>query len=205
LLSACRPVVRPSGERLEPESATITADGVCKRSATRSLGFEALSPRADDRAYSRGAAEGEAGLWAVSHRPHGVSSCCWSSTHGAGLSSPTPLLTAAANSENAERVLKAMHWLTPPRLLGAKCLITSSAFNYYQLLYGRASGYAPLATPGEVVASAAAARRRPTRPDEGRDAHFTHRSQNPFMLYPKDSRFHLLYNDTGVVVYKLAV
>ena len=82
--------------------------------------------------------------------------------------------------------------------------VTDSDYNYFQLLYGRASGYAPLATPDEVV-GASAASTVPTYvvltkvgtvvvPDP---------SQNPFNLYPNDTRFQLQYNQSGVLIYNL--
>ena len=82
--------------------------------------------------------------------------------------------------------------------------VTDSDYNYFQLLYGRASGYAPLATPDQVVAASAGSTAPTyvvltkvgtvTVPDP---------SQNPFNLYPNDTRFQLQYNQSGVLVYKL--
>jgi hypothetical protein len=111
------------------------------------------------------------------------------------------------NNQIQQGVLKAMRWMNATVTPGSRVVsVTSSSYNFYQLLYGKPSGYAPLATPDEVVASAASSNIPTyvvltslgtlTLPDP---------SQNPFMLYPKDNRFHLQYNDTGVLVYKLAV
>jgi len=83
--------------------------------------------------------------------------------------------------------------------------VTDSDYNYYQLLYGRASGYAPLATPDEVVAASSGSA-APTYVVLTRVGTVTvpDPSQNPFSLYPNDTRFELQYNDSGVLVYKLS-
>jgi hypothetical protein len=111
----------------------------------------------------------------------------------------------ADNNATQQGVLKAMHWMNATVPPGSQVVsVTDSDYNYYQLLYGRQSGYAPLVTPDEVVASTVGSS-VPTYvvltkvgtvavPDP---------SQNPFNLYPKDARFQLQYNESGVLVYKL--
>jgi len=170
-------------------------------------GFDSLSPKPDDGAFKRRSklraredyGRYRTGLIGIVFLLLVVNSWSWALVADA-------VSNGNANNETQNGLLKAMYWMnatTPP---GSQVVsITSSYFNYYQLLYGRASGYAPLAPPDEVVASAANSKvptyvvltqiGTVTAPDS---------SQNPFMLYPKDSRFHLQYNDTGVVVYKLA-
>ncbi len=64
--------------------------------------------------------------------------------------------TGAENNQTQHAVLAAMAWMnatTPPGSLVVS--VTDSDYNYYQLLYNRASGYAPFATPDEVVAASA--------------------------------------------------
>ena len=98
-----------------------------------------------------------------------------------------------------------MEWMNATAPPGSLVVtVTDSDYNYYQLIYGKASGYAPLATPGDV-AQASSGSTVPTFvvltrvgtvpvPDP---------SQNPFRLYPNDSRFALKYNQSGVLVYEL--
>jgi hypothetical protein len=111
----------------------------------------------------------------------------------------------SANNQTQHAVLAAMKWMNATAPPGSQVVsVTDSDYNYYQLIYGRASGYAPLATPDSVV-QASAGSAVPTYvvmtavgtvavPDP---------SQNPFHLYPKDSRFKLQYNQSGVLVYEL--
>jgi hypothetical protein len=172
------------------------------------VGFEALSPRADDRGLrqrSKLRARQDYGRYRVGFTGivfllMVINSWSWALVADASSN-------GAPNNQTQNGVLKAMHWLNATAPPGSQVVsVTSSNFNYYQLLYSKASGYAPLATPDEIVASAAHSKVSTyvvltkvgtvTAPDP---------SQNPFMLYPKDTRFHLQYNDTGVVVYKLAV
>jgi hypothetical protein len=173
------------------------------------VGFDSLSPKPDDGAFKRRSklraradyGRYRTGLLGIVFLLLVVNSWSWALVADAATN-------GAANNETQNGVLKAMHWMNATAPPGSQVVsVTSSYFNYYQLLYGRASGYAPLATPDEVVASAASSKvptyvvltkvGTVTAPDP---------SQNPFMLYPKDSRFHLQYNDSGVVVvYKLAV
>ena len=110
----------------------------------------------------------------------------------------------AANNETQQGILTAMSWMNATIPPGSRIVsVTDSDLNYYQLLYGRASGYAPLATPGQVAASTSGSG-IPTyvvltqvgtvnAPDPG---------QNPFNLYPSDTRFTLEYDKGGVFVYK---
>jgi hypothetical protein len=111
----------------------------------------------------------------------------------------------AANNQTQHGVLEAMHWMNASTPRGSLVVsVTDSNYDYFQLLYGRASGYAPLATPDEVVAASAVSTvptyvvltkvGTVTVPDP---------SQNPFNLYPNDTRFQLQYNQSGVLVYKL--
>jgi len=111
----------------------------------------------------------------------------------------------AANSQNQNGVLAAMHWMNATTPRDSQVVsVTDSDYNYFQLLYGRASGYAPLATPDAVVAASAGSTvptyvvltkvGTVTVPDP---------SQNPFNLYPNDARFQLQYNQSGVLVYEL--
>jgi hypothetical protein len=111
----------------------------------------------------------------------------------------------AANSQAQHGLLAAMQWMNATTPSDSQVVsVTSSDYNYFQLLYGRPSGYAPLATPDDVV-GASAGSTVPTYvvlttigtvsvPDP---------SQNPFNLYPNDTRFQLQYNQSGVLVYKL--
>ena len=173
------------------------------------VGFEALSPKDDDRAFRRRSklrarqdyGRYRNGLMGIVFLLLVVNSWSWALVADAASN-------GAANYETQNGVLKAMHWMNATAPLGTQVVsVTSSNFNYYQLLYGKPSGYVPLATPDDIVASAGSGKAATfvvltkvgtvTAPDS---------SQNPFMLYPKDSRFRLQYNDSGVVVvYKLAV
>jgi len=110
-----------------------------------------------------------------------------------------------ANNETQHGVLAAMQWMDANTPVGSQVVsVTDSDYNYYQLLYGRASGYAPLAPPSQVVAASSGSTAPTyvvltkvgtvTVPDP---------SQNPFNLYPNDSLFQLQYNQSGVFVYKL--
>jgi hypothetical protein len=170
------------------------------------MGFEALSPKADDRSIrqrSKLRARQDYGryrtaLMGIVFLLLVVNSWSWALVADASSE-------GSANNETQNGVLKAMHWMNATAPPGSQVVsVTSSYFNYYQLLYGKASGYAPLVPPDQVVGSAGS--KVPTyvvltkvgtvtAPDQ---------SHNPFFLYPKDSRFHLEYNDSGVVVvYKL--
>ena len=114
-------------------------------------------------------------------------------------------VNGSVNSETQHGLLSAMQWMsvnTPP---GSQVVsVTDSDLNYYQLLYGRASGYAPLALPNDVVAT----RNGATGPifvvlTQVGTVVVTDPSQNPFNFYPNDTRFQLQFNDSGVFVYKL--
>jgi hypothetical protein len=111
----------------------------------------------------------------------------------------------AANSQTQQGVLAAMQWMNATTPRDSQVVsVTDSDYNYFQLLYGRASGYAPLATPDNVV-GASAASKVPTYVVLTKVGTVTvaDPSQNPFNLYPNDTRFQLQYNQSGVLVYKL--
>jgi hypothetical protein len=111
---------------------------------------------------------------------------------------------SAAKSQNQQGVLAAMKWMNATTPRDSEVVsVTDSDYNYFQLLYGRPSGYVPLATPDEVVEASVA--NVPTYvvltrvgtvavPDP---------SLNPFNLYPNDTRFQLEYNQSGVLVFML--
>ena len=115
--------------------------------------------------------------------------------------------TGSENNQTQHAVLAAMKWMnaTTPRD-SLVVSVTDSDYNYFQLLYNRASGYAPFATPDEVVAASAnAGSTAPTyvvMTTVG-TAPLLNSSVNPFALYPGDTRFQLEYNQSGVLVYML--
>ncbi len=170
------------------------------------MGFDAIVPKADDGAFRqrskmrvrRDFRRYRLGLLGVVFLLLVVNSWSWAILADAASN-------GAQNNETQRGVLKAMQWMnatTPP---GSQVVsVTDSDYNYYQLLYGRQSGYAPLATPDEVAAASSVRTAQTyvvltkvgtvTLPDP---------SQNPFNLYPNDTRFHLQYNDTGVLIYRL--
>jgi len=102
-------------------------------------------------------------------------------------------------------LLKAMGWMNSTLPAESRIVsVTDSDMNYYQLLYGRPSGYAPLAIPSQVAASPA----EPGSPiyvvlTRVGTLTVTNASLNPFDLYPTDTRFHIEYNDSGILVFKL--
>ncbi len=112
----------------------------------------------------------------------------------------------AANNETQHGVLLAMQWMvanTPQDSLVVS--VTDSSYNYYSLLYGRGSGYAPLATPDDVVAASTGS----TVPTyvvltQVGTVALPNASENPFLLYPSDTRFQLQFNQSGVLVYELS-
>jgi hypothetical protein len=111
----------------------------------------------------------------------------------------------AANSQMQNGVLAAMKWMNATTPHDSEVVaVTDSDYNYFQLLYGRPSGYVPLATPDDVV-GASAASNVPTYVvlTEFGTVVVPDPSQNPFNLYPNDTRFQLEYNQSGVLVYKL--
>jgi hypothetical protein len=112
---------------------------------------------------------------------------------------------AAQNNETQNGLLKAMAWLNSTSPSRSQVVsVTDNDFNYYGLLYVRPSGYAPLATPNDVVASTLGSS-EPTYVVLTRVATLvlTDPSLNPFILYPNDTRFTLQYNSSGVLIYKL--
>ena len=172
-----------------------------------SVGFDRLVPKAEDRALrqrskmrpKRDASRYRYGLLFVVFLLLVVNSWSWALLADAASNN-------AANNETQHGVLKSMQWMnanTPP---GSQVVsVTDSDYNFYQLQYGRPSGYAPLATPEDVVASTVGS----TAPTfvvltEVGTVTMPSPSQNPFNLYPNDARFQLVYNDTGVLIYKLA-
>ena len=111
----------------------------------------------------------------------------------------------AASNQTQHALLAAMQWMnaTTPRD-SLVVSVTDADYNYFQLLYGRASGYAPFATPDQVVAASAGSA-EPTYVvmTAVGTAPLLNSSLNPFALYPGDSRFQLEYNQSGVLVYEL--
>jgi hypothetical protein len=170
------------------------------------LGFDSFTPKADDRAVrQRSKIRARAdyrryrqGLMVVIFLLLVVNSWSWAVVADAASN-------GSANGETQRGILKAMSWMNASTPSNSRVVsVTSAYYGYYQLLYGRASGYAPLATPDAVAASAGGST-FPTyvvltkvgtvsAPDP---------TQNPFNLYPHDTRFSLQYNDSGVLVYKL--
>jgi len=113
--------------------------------------------------------------------------------------------TGAESNQTQHALLATMQWMNATTPRGSLVVsVTDSDYNYFQLLYGRASGYAPFATPDEVVAASAGS----TEPTyvvmtTVGTAPLQNSNVNPFVLYPGDTRFQLEYNQTGVLVYKL--
>jgi hypothetical protein len=111
----------------------------------------------------------------------------------------------AASNQMQHSVLKAMAWMNASTPSDSQVVsVTDSDYNYYQLLYGRPSGYGPLASPDDVVASAVGS----TVPTYVVLTTFgtvvpANASENPFNFYPNDTRFQLEYNESGVLVYML--
>ncbi len=110
-----------------------------------------------------------------------------------------------ATNQVQHGILVSMQWMnsTLPRPSNIVS-VTSFDYNYFFLLFGRGSGYAPLATPDEI-AFASNGSATPTYVVLTKIATVTvPPDQNPFSLYPSDSRFQLVYNSSGVFIYKLA-
>ena len=170
------------------------------------VGFEWLIPRSEERALRqrskmrarRDYGRYRLGLLGVVFLLLVVNSWSWQLLGDAASN-------GAANSQNQHGVLAAMHWMNATTPRDSEVVsVTDSDYNYFQLLYGRPSGYAPLATPDQVVAASAASK-VPTYVVLTRVGTVTvpDSSQNPFNLYPNDTRFQLQYNQSGVLVYKL--
>lgn len=110
-----------------------------------------------------------------------------------------------ASNQTQHGILLAMSWMdanTPPNANVAS--ITDSDFDYYQLVYGRESGFAPLASPSEIVAASngTSAPTYVVLTTYGNVA-LTNGSENPFSVYPNDANFQLDYNESGVLIYQL--
>jgi hypothetical protein len=109
------------------------------------------------------------------------------------------------SSQTQHGLLLAMNWLdanTPPNAQVAS--ITNADLNYYLLVYGRESGYAPLASPGEIV-DASNGTSAPTYvvlTTFGTVA-LPNATSNPFSIYPEDTNFQLQYNQSGVLIFQL--
>lgn len=172
------------------------------------VGFDRLVPNMGDRSFRRRSkmyARGDysryqLGLLAVLFILLVVDSWSWQLVGDAASN-------GAANNQTQNGLLAAMKWMntnTPP---GSQVVsVTDSDMNYYLLLYGRPSGYAPLATPDDVVAaSAASGSTGPTYVVLTRVATIATitPSENPFNLYPNDTLFQLDYNQSGVEIYQL--
>jgi len=171
------------------------------------VGLDWLAPKADDKGFRqrskmrgprRDSGRYRLGLLAVVLLLLVVNSWSWQLLADSASN-------GAENNQTQHAVLKAMQWMNATTPRGSRVVsVTDYNFNYYQLLYGRASGYAPLATPDEIAASAVGSTVSTfvvltrvgtvTAPSP---------SANPFNLYPNDTRFQLQYNDSGVFVYKL--
>ena len=111
----------------------------------------------------------------------------------------------AETNHTQHGVLAAMQWMNTTTPAGSLVVsVTDSDYNYYQLLYNRASGYAPFATPTDVV-TASTGTKEPVYVVLTRvgTAVLQNSSSNPFTLYPGDARFQLEYNQSGVLIYKL--
>jgi hypothetical protein len=170
------------------------------------VGFESLIPRTEDKAVRqrskmrarRDYGRYRLGLLGVVFLLLVVNSWSWQLLGDAASN-------GAANSQTQQGVLAAMKWMNATTPRDSRVVsVTDSDYNYFQLLYGRASGYAPLATPDDVV-GASAGSKVPTYvvlTDVGTVV-VPDPSQNPFNLYPNDTRFQLQYNQSGVLVYKL--
>ncbi len=170
------------------------------------IGFEALIPNTEDRALRqrskmrgrRSDGRYRLGLLGIIFLLLVVNSWSWQLLGDAASN-------AGENNQTQHGLLAAMQWMDTSTPYHSQIVsVTDSDFNYFQLLYGRASGYAPLATPSDVVAASAGST-VPTYvvltrvgtvavPDP---------TQNPFNLYPNDSLFQLQYNQSGILVYKL--
>jgi hypothetical protein len=111
----------------------------------------------------------------------------------------------AENNQTQQGVLKSMQWMNSNLPAGSQVVsVTDSDYVYYQLLFGKPAGYGPLAAPSEIAASVNGTT-TPTYVVLTKVATLTlpDQSQNPFTLYRADSRFHVVYNDTSVLIYKL--
>ncbi len=171
-----------------------------------SIAFEALIPRPEERAMkqrsklryrtdwtrARYAAVGIIFLLLV------VNSWSWQLLGDAASN-------GAANNQTQHGILDAMGWMNANTPQGSLVVsVTSDYFNFYQLLYNRPSGYAPLAAPSDVVAASGNST-SPTYVVLTRvgTVVLANASQNPFSLYPNDSRFQMVYNQSGVAIFKL--
>jgi len=173
------------------------------------VGLDWLLPKSEDRSFRqrskmrgrRATGRYRLGLLAVLFLLLVVNSWSWQL-----LADSTS--NGSANNLTQNGLLKAMEWMNATTPANSQVVsVTNSNYNYYQLLYGRESGYAPLASPDEVVASASSVGTSvPTYVvlTEVGTVTAPNPSQNPFSLYPNDTRFQLQYNDSGVLVYKLA-
>jgi hypothetical protein len=112
----------------------------------------------------------------------------------------------AATNETQHGVLASMMWMNDNLPPGSRIVsVTDFSYAYFQILFGRIAGYAPLAPPDEIVAATNGSS-VPTYvvlTKLGTFSSLLSPSQNPFNEYPSDQRFRLLYNETGVLVYKL--
>jgi hypothetical protein len=171
-----------------------------------SVGFESLIPRFDDkglRQRSKMRAKSDygryrLGLAGIVFLLLLVNSSSWQLLTDAAS-------TGAENNKIQHGVLAAMQWMNANTPAGSLVVsVTDYDYNYYQLLYDRASGYAPLATPDEVVAASAGSK-EPTYVvlTTVGTVPLINASENPFALYPGDDRFQLDYNQSGVLIYQL--
>lgn len=111
----------------------------------------------------------------------------------------------SANNQTQHGLLEAMEWLNANTPGSSNVVsVTDSNLNYFLLLYGRPSGYAPLATPDDVVAASSGSS-QPTYVVLTKVGTVTlpNASANPFNTFPSDSRFQLKFNQSGVAIYLL--
>ena len=108
------------------------------------------------------------------------------------------------NGQIQHGLLQAMTWMDANTPSDSNVVsVTSSYFQYYLLLYGRTSGYDPLAIPDAVVAASSASTVPTYVVLTTVGTVVVNATDNPFNEYPTDSLFHLDYNQSGVAIYEL--
>ena len=115
--------------------------------------------------------------------------------------------TGGPTGETQRGILASMEWMnsTLPRPSNVDS-VTDFDYSYFYFLYsGRNAGYAPLVTPDEVVAasSGSSVPVYAILTEVGTFGGIPSGSQSPFSLFSSDSRFNLVYNESGVVIYQL--
>jgi len=173
--------------------ASITIERLLPHPESREVRRSKIRARSDYRRF-------QAGLAGIVVLLMVVNSWSWAMLMDASTN------TSAANQTQSQ-ILDSMKWLDANIPAGSRIVsVTSFDYTLIRLLYpGRDAGYVPLVSPNDVVASAASGTGQiyailtkistyTIVPDP---------SQNPFALYPSDSRFHLVYNNSMVFVYTL--